>query len=71
MTHAELVRHVARVTGESPCTIAGRGFNLVIDVPQFDPEPSPRKPQTVDWDELDSRRTAFFPQRRRRPAQVA
>jgi hypothetical protein len=71
MTHAQLVRQVARATGESPCTIVGRGFNLVTDVPEFDPEPSPRKPQIVDWDELDSRRTAFFPQRGRRPAQVA
>jgi hypothetical protein len=71
MTHAQLVRQVARATGESPCTIADRGFNLVTDVPEFDLEPSPRKPQTVDWDDLDARRTAFFPQRRRRPAQVA
>lgn len=71
MTHAQLVRQVARATGESPCTIVGRGFSLVTDVPDFDPEPTVRKPQTVDWDELDARRTAFFPQRRRRPAQVA
>ena len=71
MTHAQLVRQVARATGESPCTIVGRGFSLVTDVPDFDPEPSVRQPQTVDWDELDSRRTAFFPQRGRRPEQVA
>ena len=71
MNHAQLVRQVARATGESPCTIIGRGFNLVTDVPQFDPEPSVRQPQTVDWDELDAERLAFFPQRGRRQAQVA
>lgn len=71
MTHAQLVRQVARATGESPCTIIGRGFSLVADQPAFDPEPANRRPLTVDWDELDARRTAFFPQRRRRPAQVA
>jgi len=71
MTHAQLIRHVARATGESSCTIAARGFSLVQESPDFDPEPVVRKPQTVDWDELDSRRPAFFPQRSRRPVQVA
>ncbi len=71
MTHAQLVRDVARATGESPCTIANRGFNLVAEQPQFDPEPALRNPLTVDWDELDARRTAFFPQRAHRPVQVA
>ena len=62
MTPRELNRAVALATGESSTEIRRRGFGFAdpFDV-DFDPEPSERPPQTVDWDELDAYRPSLFP----------
>lgn len=62
MSPVNLVRAVARATGETCREIRRRGFGLAdpVDV-DFDPEPSERLPQIVDWDDLESSRLALFP----------
>jgi hypothetical protein len=60
MTQSELNRAIARVTGESPATIAHMGFVPLTSVPLE------REPLVVDWDELDSQRVGYLPQRSRR-----
>jgi hypothetical protein len=61
MTQADLIRAVARATGETVGTIAEMGF-----VP-LTANPIDREPLVVDWDDLDVRRHAsVFPQRKRR-----
>lgn len=57
MTQRDLDRQIARATGESMSTIRKFGFNL-IEMPE-------REPLTVDWDKVDERRVAVFPQRQR------
>ena len=65
MTQNELNNAVARVTGESICTISARGFGLA-DPASADHDPEPSEPvdvesKIVDWDRLDveRRRPAF------------
>ena len=60
MPQSDLNRAVARATGESLAMIARMGF-----VP-LTPSPVEREPLVVDWDEIDSRRTSYLPQRLRR-----
>ena len=57
MTQTELDRHIARITGESVATIRQRGFTTLRPIPS---EPD-RRPLTVEWDEIDSKRQALFP----------
>lgn len=59
MTQRELYRAVARATGESLSTVSRNGF-----VP-LRPIPMERQPLMVDWDSIDRRRLAAFPQRTR------
>ncbi|MAT15622.1 MAG: hypothetical protein CMJ46_10175 [Planctomyces sp.] len=48
MKQSDLIREIARRTGESACTISSRGFNLLsMDIPQADED---RAPLVVDWD---------------------
>ena len=48
MKQSELIREIARRTGESACTISSRGFNLLsIDIPD---DQEDREPLVVDWD---------------------
>jgi hypothetical protein len=57
MTQRQLNRFVASATGEEVREIRRRGFSIVDpDNIDFDPEPNDLPPQTVDWDDLDSRR---------------
>ena len=56
MTQAELNRAVAKVTGETVCTVAERGF-----VP-LTLRPIEREPLVVDWDSLAEKRISVFPQ---------
>jgi hypothetical protein len=64
MTQSRLNRAVARATGESLSIIQKLGFSIVDpDKPDFDPEPTPAMPQTVDWDDFDARRVVLFPTR--------
>ena len=59
MNQSRLDRAVARATGESLDTISHLGFSIADpDSVHYDPEPSRRAPQVVDWDELDARRRA-------------
>jgi hypothetical protein len=60
MTQSELNRAVARATGESLATIAHLGFVPLTS------GPVEREPLVVDWDELDSQRVGYLPQRSRR-----
>ncbi len=62
MSSVNLIRAVARATGETCREIRRRGFGPAdpLDV-DFDPEPNERLPQVVDWDKLDSGRLALFP----------
>ena len=57
MNQTQLNRAVARATGETLDTISHLGFSIADPkVVDYDPEPSRRAPQVVDWDELDARR---------------
>ena len=59
MNQSQLNRAVARATGETLDTISRLGFSIADpDSVHYDPEPSRRAPQVVDWDELDARRRA-------------
>jgi hypothetical protein len=60
MTQSELNHAIARVTGESVLKIAAMGFVPLTSVPVE------REPHVVDWDELDSQRIGYLPQRSRR-----
>ena len=62
MSQSDLEHAVASVTGESVNVIRRRGFSLAnpFDL-DFDPEPDERRPLTVDWDELESRRAQVRP----------
>ena len=66
MTQNQLNRMVALATGESLSTIRNLGFSVAdpADV-SFDPERPRRRSRAVDWDELDSRREPYLPQRSR------
>lgn len=58
MTRKELLREVARATGETARTIARRGFSLLHPRRDgFDIEPY-RPPLVVDWDAVERRRAA-------------
>jgi hypothetical protein len=59
MNQSQLDRAVARATGESRETINQMGFSIADpESVHYDPEPSRRSPQIVDWDELEARRRA-------------
>jgi hypothetical protein len=62
MTQTQIDREVSMATGESLREIRHRGFSAAdqLDV-DFDPEPCRRRPQVVDWDQLDARRLSLFP----------
>ena len=48
MKQSELIREIARRTGESACTISSRGFNLLsMEIPD---DQDDREPLIVDWD---------------------
>jgi hypothetical protein len=70
MTQSQLDRAVARATGESLSTICRMGFSVFDPVVQDDRDELPR-PQTVNWDKLDSQRRAYLPQRARLHRNVA
>ena len=57
MNQSQLDRAVARATGETRGAISRMGFSIADpESARYDPEPSRRPPQVVDWDELDARR---------------
>ena len=57
MNQSQLDRAVARATGETLGTISHLGFSIADPKSaRYDPEPSRRPPQVVDWDALDARR---------------
>jgi hypothetical protein len=57
MNQSRLDRAVARATGETLGTISRLGFSIADPKSvNYDPEPSRRATQVVDWDELDARR---------------
>ena len=56
MTQTELDREVARATGESLRTISSLGF-VPLTAKPYERE---REPLTVDWDDVDRRRTVSF-----------
>lgn len=57
MNQSQLDRAVARATGETRGTISHLGFSIAdLNSAHYDPEPVRRRPQVVDWDELDGRR---------------
>ena len=59
MNQSQLDRAVARATGENIHTIGQIGFSIADpESVHYDPEPSRKGPQVVDWDELDARRRA-------------
>ena len=62
MTQSELNRAVARATGESLSTISRMGFSIFVPEEAQDDLDALPKPQTVDWDQLDSQRPAYLPQ---------
>lgn len=64
MTQRDLNRSVAQVTGEDVCTIEARGFGVFDPALAGDDDDLP----VVDWDGLELRRTALFPDRQRRHA---
>ena len=63
MTQCTLNRAVARITGESLGTIRRRGFSLICSTNADDDAVAARSANVVDWDEVDSKRTALFPRR--------
>ena len=63
MTQSELNRAVARATGESLSTISRMGFSIFDPVEAQNELDALPQPQTVDWDQLDTQRPAFLPQR--------
>jgi hypothetical protein len=71
MTQTRINRAVARATGESLQTIERRGFSIADPArANYDPEPF-SWPSAVDWDQLDARRPALFPNRSARRAIAA
>jgi len=57
MNQSDLDYAVARATGESRQTITRMGFSIADpESVHYDPEPSRRRPQVIDWDEQDARR---------------
>ena len=73
MTQNQLLRAIARATGESLSTIRSLGFSVADpDNVSFDPErPRRRRPRSVDWDQLDAQRGSYLPQRSRCRQQLA
>lgn len=65
MTQLLLNRAVARTTGESAATIRRMGFSLVGPMESDDDLDDLPRPQTVNWDQLDTQRPGFLPQRAR------
>jgi hypothetical protein len=62
------MRAVSRATGESLGTIRRLGFSvvptqLVVVPPEPEPLSQSRRPQVIDWDELDQARVGLFPVR--------
>jgi hypothetical protein len=57
MTQSQLDDAVALATGEDPDTISRLGFSLADPKTVcYDPEPSERGPQVIDWDQFDALR---------------
>jgi hypothetical protein len=65
MTQSMINRAVARATGESRATIRHLGFSLLGPVETADDLHELHRPQTVNWDALDTERQGFLPQRAR------
>jgi hypothetical protein len=64
MTQRQLDHAVARATGESLATIAHMGFTLVdLDAAQDDWELADFGPHFIDWDQRDTQRIGYLPQR--------
>ena len=65
MTQSQLDRAVAHATGEPLGNVRRMGFSVFDPTgPHEELDELPR-PQTVNWDQLDSHRTAYLPQRAR------
>ena len=65
MNQSQLDRAVARATGESLATIRRMGFSLFDPTATCDDLDALPRPQTVNWDRLDSHRPGYLPQRTR------
>ena len=65
MNQRLLHRAVARATGETLSTIRRMGFNLFEPSEAHDELDALPRPQTVNWDRLDSHRAGYLPQRAR------
>jgi hypothetical protein len=65
MTQSQLDRAVARATGESLVTIRHMGFSPLVPMATHEDLDALPRPQTVNWDRLDSHRPGYLPQRAR------
>ena len=66
MTQSEIDRSVSIALGESLRLIRRCGFSLADPAEvHFDPEPCQRRPQIVDWDQLDGSAPVCFRDGRR------
>jgi len=65
MKQSLLERAVALATGEAASTIRRMGFSLVNPEEDYEDCDALSRPQTVDWDRLDSHRPAYLAQRPR------
>lgn len=63
MTTTELHRQVARRTGETPSTIADRGFQFVSADWSSRCDACDPEDRTIDWDALPARHEDLFPRR--------
>ena len=70
MRQRDLIRAVARRTGESRRTIARRGFDP-LDWLDASCDDAARPPLMVDWDELDDARAQLDPSHRLRRSALA
>ena len=55
MSQEDLERELAAATGEDIRTIRRRGFQLVMPLAVFDPEPDNLESQVYDWDRQEAR----------------
>ena len=65
MKQSQLDCAVARATGETLSTIRRMGFSLFEPSEVHDELDALPRPQTVNWDRLDSHRPGYLPQRAR------
>ena len=70
MTQSQLDRAVAHATGDSLSTIRRMSFSIEEPIVQDDFDALPQL-QTVNWDQLESQRPGYLPQRARLHRQSA